>query len=1057
MKKCFVVLFLLLFNLANSRLIFAQNFPSGFNFVLPGNDTTVSSFLPKFNNPIITNSQRVTVVGNKFYSGGQPIRFWGGNLTVQSNFPEYADASAWAKRMKKMGINIMRFHHLDNNWGGNSGSIFVDNQTTRQLNSTTLDKMENFISELKKNGVYVNMNLNVSRTFNQFDGVPNYNEFEDFAKGLTIIDTQLIRLQKEYAAQIFNHINPYTGMRLGVDPVLAVVEMINENSLYGMWRDDHLRLKSEGGKLQQRHVDFLNLRWNEYLTAKYSTQSNLQNAWASTTPPTPQIILGGNYEGGTIHANWQNELHNGAAATFALDNTTAHSGTQSLKANITNGGSANWNIQWKQVNLSLEKDSVYIISFWAKGNNNQNISIGLSKNTANYDWYGGANYTLTNNWKEYRFVFTAPTTILNDVRLSFSLGSTTGEIWLDDVSMQKRYVKNFLPGEDLTLGNIARINYVERLSFVPQRFADMAGFIIKLQKDFMEDFRNYLVTDLGITAPITGTNALSGIQEASAHANLDFSDDHNYWDHPNFPAGWSTVDWTINNTSSLKNNAVPSMTGLFSGVQLNDKPFTMSEYNHAFPNRFRTEMVPLVAAYGSFHGLDGLMFFEYNGEPSWNVDHVANFLTLNRDHSVMSLFPSCAAAYRMGYITEGTPILINYSKQDIEGYTQIDNNNRWNRFIPYDKRLLLEHNIKTGTYSSASNVNLSTLPIVPNTGLYTTTTNEISVNTNTGIFKVNTPKFKAISGFLNESSNHDVGELKIISSSGYGTVTWVTNNPNKNLVDADSSLLTISTKLQNTGQIWNGTNTSTNGNWGTAPTLIEPINLQLELKSDANFLILYKLDGKGNIVSYQVVNPSSSFTAAVKTFSININTAADQTLWYGVKRSSNILALNDFLLRVRNITSTSAFLHWQFAKDDIVKQYEIQKSSDGRIYRALIQQKNSSFTDAQQSNSGNKVFYRVKAILHDGNVFYSNIYVYDRTGKESVLIYPNPTNGVLNITNDSRGDNAVIVTNDGAIIKAITIVGGYNSIDISIIPSGNYQLLIYKANELVKQLKFIKK
>jgi len=85
---------------------------------------------------------------------------------------------------------------------------------------------------------------------------------------------------------------------------------------------------------------------------------------------------------------------------------------------------------------------------------------------------------------------------------------------------------------------------------------------------------------------------------------------------------------------------------------MRQKPYTISLYNHGSPNRYRTEMVPALAAYSAFHGVDGVMWFEYNTSFDWTTDIVNGHFSLNRDNSIMSLFPSCAYAFRKGYIQE---------------------------------------------------------------------------------------------------------------------------------------------------------------------------------------------------------------------------------------------------------------------------------------------------------------------------------------------------------------------------------------------------------------------
>ena len=60
--------------------------------------------------------------------------------------------------MVQLGINIVRFHHMDNKdiWENNENSI---------LSREKLDKLHYFLYCLKSNGIYANINLHVSRNY----------------------------------------------------------------------------------------------------------------------------------------------------------------------------------------------------------------------------------------------------------------------------------------------------------------------------------------------------------------------------------------------------------------------------------------------------------------------------------------------------------------------------------------------------------------------------------------------------------------------------------------------------------------------------------------------------------------------------------------------------------------------------------------------------------------------------------------------------------------------------------------------------------------------------
>jgi hypothetical protein len=871
--KNVIVSFLLLF----AAQLSAQNFTNGFNFALPFNDSTTSLFLPFFPKKAITDADRVTTNGPNFIVAGKTYRFWGGNLAAGAAFPTKSLAPSIAGRMRKMGINLLRFHHMDNPWAGNDNSL-VTQQSTRSLNPVTLDRFDFFISEMKRNGIYANINLHVSRTFRIADGVAGADSLGEFVKGVTLFDPQLIDLQREYARQLLTHVNPYTQKTLAEDPTVAMVEMINENSLYGMWKDNALKPFTKGGGLMQRHSSLLDSLWNAFLIKKYVNQTNLQNAWTlSGGPVFTERIAGGNFENG-LNANFQTEQNAGATATTTIDATTAATGSRSVKVQTTNVLGTDWHIQFKYINFSLKKDSTYIVRFSAKSSQNRVISPAVMRNDAPYTWYGSSQISLTTDWQTFQFSVTPSENIDNFGRLSFSLGTQLGTVWFDDISLGEPQPKTFLTNESLTNKNIARTDYSENAGFAKQRIADLAAFYVGLQKDFMENMRLYLKNDLGVKASITGTNALVGIQEGLEHENMDYIDDHNYFDHPQFPnQPWSATDWLLNNRPMVKDPSGGAIPQAFSGVGLANKPFTLSEYNHGFPNRFRSEMPHFVAAYGAFHGMDGVMFFTYSGENNWANDFTDGYFDLHRDPSVMSLFPSFAYAFRNNLIAESSqPLLVNYAPNDIYTSFEKDRDGRWGKYVPYDLRLQLTRSLRAGTYQHPQGLSAQTPFPTPSVSTFQTDTRETNLNTQSGILTTQTPQFAAITGFLNDNANTTVGNLTVVSANDFGSISWLSLNQ-KTLAEADTSLLTISCRSQNSGAIWNATNTST-GNSGAAPTAQQPLTVSLKMTLPYDNILVHTLSSTGQSLGSKRVN---STTASV--FEFTVNQATDKTIWYAIE------------------------------------------------------------------------------------------------------------------------------------------------------------------------------
>jgi hypothetical protein len=138
----------------------------------------------------------VRIKDGHFYTpDGERFRIWGVNVTAGACFPEKKFAPKVAAFLARYGINGVRFHFLDSQWGPEKSIFDYDTTTTRKLNPEQLDKLDYFVAELKKQGIYVNFNLNVGRGFKPGDGVPE-SQYLGLAKAATLFDDRMIMLQK---------------------------------------------------------------------------------------------------------------------------------------------------------------------------------------------------------------------------------------------------------------------------------------------------------------------------------------------------------------------------------------------------------------------------------------------------------------------------------------------------------------------------------------------------------------------------------------------------------------------------------------------------------------------------------------------------------------------------------------------------------------------------------------------------------------------------------------------------------------------------------------------
>ena len=164
---------------------------------------------------------------------GRRIRFWGVHFTDWSRgsveIPPKEDMPMWARTLARFGVNLVRLHFLD--LPSPRGIVDSSGNDSRSFDPQQLDRLDFEISEFKERGIYVDLNLNVGRSYKAGDGVQDFDKIQ-WGKGLTLYDPRLIELQKEYARRLLTHVNPYTKTAYRDEPAIAIVEILNENGLY---------------------------------------------------------------------------------------------------------------------------------------------------------------------------------------------------------------------------------------------------------------------------------------------------------------------------------------------------------------------------------------------------------------------------------------------------------------------------------------------------------------------------------------------------------------------------------------------------------------------------------------------------------------------------------------------------------------------------------------------------------------------------------------------------------------------------------------------------------
>jgi len=211
----------------------------------------------------------------------------------------------------------------------------------------------------------------------------------------------------------------------------------------------------------------------------------------------------------------------------------------------------------------------------------------------------------------------------------------------------------------------------------PARGSDALRFLYDLQTDYFLRMREFL-RELGVKVPISGTNWHMNIRpNARSNAQLDFTENHGYWDHAQ-PWGPSRKKHTrTRNAPMVRNNPLLGEMALLdkhSRGAVAGKPFMVSEWNYDSPNEFRCEGPIEMAAYGALQDWDGILSYCYYGNwgTPWDgvesAQELGMFLgseELYNDPCTIGQFPVASAIFLRGDVRAAKRLVhVGYSKVD---------------------------------------------------------------------------------------------------------------------------------------------------------------------------------------------------------------------------------------------------------------------------------------------------------------------------------------------------------------------------------------------------------
>jgi hypothetical protein len=651
------------------------------------------------------------------------------NLTGPANFPTHEQADQTADRLARFGINCVRLHYFDAEYKnfmtaketgifGNADELpkafSADPAVPIPFSPEQVDRQDYLIAALKKRGIYVNMNLHVAR----------------FPKGLSFFDPLMIASEKAYAKALLARVNPYTKLAYTDDPCVAMIEINNENALFNNYHGGML------DHLSEAYAGELRKQWNAWLAKKYARTEALKKAWDWVATPLSdeQIPEGAFAQPITLDGKtWILARGQSGATAEAKDGA--------LTLRVPSAGGEMFPKLFRTV--AVKKNQPYTVSFRIRRTEGEgSAKLGLAVADAVGGWRSlglHQTFVIGTAWKKMSCAFVAgEDSERAQVQLTrFGVGAYA----IDDLSFQSGADSAFNAASLVEDGTVP---IVKTAGFAPvEARRDFYQFLADTERAYWTGIANTVKNELKAKSVISGTQL--GYSPPFVQAELDYIDNHSYWCHPS-PV---SKEWRIRNVPMV--NSLACIRGL-AHERVVGKPYTVSEYNHPFPNQYGAEGQPMLRAYGAFQGWDGVFEYTYNHSPDFEPRRNTYFFSMIARTDVLAHMPACAAMFLRGDVREARESVVGA----LDHPTYFDRLVRTKAVsagltaLGFDGRQTLLHKTGVELSGTAGTDPVSVAKIPEGQKVFVSDTGELTWNVeqpDAGTFAVNTPNTKLFTGF----------------------------------------------------------------------------------------------------------------------------------------------------------------------------------------------------------------------------------------------------------------------------------------------------------------------
>ncbi|MBQ6103872.1 MAG: hypothetical protein IJL06_09395 [Kiritimatiellae bacterium] len=163
-----------------------------------------------------------------------PRRFVGGNLCFGANFLSKEEADRAVQDFVARGWNAIRLHHLDVTITKDEWNDIWNRRTWSELSPEKLDKLDYLVAACKKASLYVTFDLYAMGSYGSCEGFDKPLHCGTI-KAIVPIHKPAEDLWFKRSMELFDHVNPYTGVAWKDEPTVLFVTLLNEDSIASVW------------------------------------------------------------------------------------------------------------------------------------------------------------------------------------------------------------------------------------------------------------------------------------------------------------------------------------------------------------------------------------------------------------------------------------------------------------------------------------------------------------------------------------------------------------------------------------------------------------------------------------------------------------------------------------------------------------------------------------------------------------------------------------------------------------------------------------------------------